>query len=95
MSAALELDGITKSDAGRTVVNGVSFSVDPRDVFRRVGPNGSGKTPAWEVAASLATVVASGVVLLWVSARVFRTGLLVYGQRKTVRSAWIALRAGG
>ena len=77
MSATLELDGITKSYAGRMVVNGF------------------GKTPAWDVAASLATVVASGVVLLWVSARVFRAGLLVYGQRKTVRSAWIALREGG
>ena len=50
MSAALEIEEITKSYAGRTVVDGVSFSVGRGEVFGLVGPNGSGKTTTIRVA---------------------------------------------
>ncbi len=46
----------------------------------------------WEVALSLGVTVASGLALLWLSARVFRAGILIYGQRMTLRRLWLALR---
>jgi ABC-2 type transport system permease protein len=39
----------------------------------------------------LITTISAGV-LLWLSARVFRAGLLLYGQRMSIRSVWKALR---
>ena len=44
--------------------------------------------------ASLAVVVLSGVLLLCVSARIFRAGILLYGQRMTLGSVLRALREG-
>ena len=51
--------------------------------------------PASEVAASLAVLLLTGVALLWMSARVFRAGLLMYGQRMSLRSVFTALRQAG
>ena len=47
-----------------------------------------------ELLASLVVVLLSGVVLLYVSARVFRAGILLYGQRMTLRGVLRALRQG-
>ncbi len=41
---ALGVDSLTKTFGPRTVVDGVSFSVGPGEVFGFLGPNGSGKT---------------------------------------------------
>jgi ABC-2 type transport system permease protein len=48
-----------------------------------------------ESLASLAVVVLTGVASLWVSARVFRAGLLMYGQRMSLRRVMSALREAG
>ena len=46
----------------------------------------------WEIALCLGVTVASGLALLWLSARVFRAGILIYGQRMSLRGLWLALR---
>ena len=46
----------------------------------------------WEIALCLGVTVASGLALLWLSARVFRAGILIYGQRMTLRRLWLAVR---
>ena len=51
--------------------------------------------PLWEVVASLAVLLLTGVALLWISARVFRAGLLMYGQRMSLRGVFAALRQAG
>ncbi len=48
-----------------------------------------------ESLASLAVIVATGIALLWASARVFRASLLMYGQRLNVRRVIRALREAG
>ena len=47
-----------------------------------------------ELLASLAVVLLSGVLLLYVSARIFRAGILLYGQRMTLGGVLRALREG-
>jgi len=48
-----------------------------------------------ESLASLAVIVLTGMALLWASARVFRAGLLMYGQRMSLRRVMRALRESG
>lgn len=48
-----------------------------------------------EVALSLVLMVVTAALLLWLASRVFRAGLLLYGQRMSLRGAWTALRYGG
>ena len=48
-----------------------------------------------EILASLAVTVVGGVAMLFVSARVFRAGLLLYGQRMTLAAVWRAVRQAG
>ena len=48
-----------------------------------------------EIALSLALMVATAALLLWLASRVFRAGLLLYGQRMSLRAVWTALRYGG
>jgi len=45
-----------------------------------------------EIALGLLITAVSGVALLFLSARVFRAGLLLYGQRMGVKTVWNALR---
>jgi hypothetical protein len=45
-----------------------------------------------EIAASLAIVAVTALLLLWVTARVFRAGILLSGQRIRPGNVWSALR---
>lgn len=45
-----------------------------------------------EIAASIAVLVISIVVSTWAAAKVFRVGMLMYGQRLGVRQLWTAVR---
>ncbi len=50
--------------------------------------------PVWELIVGWMLVVASASVMIWVAARVFRLGMLQYGQRLDVKSVVRALRTG-
>jgi len=40
--------------------------------------------PLWQIALSLAITFASGAALTWVSGRIYRTGMLMYGKRPSI-----------
>ncbi|MFF2850274.1 ATP-binding cassette domain-containing protein [Streptomyces sp. NPDC058001] len=44
----IEVHGLTKAYGGRTVVDGVSFTVEEGEIFGVLGPNGAGKTTTVE-----------------------------------------------
>ncbi|MBX9584578.1 MAG: LPS export ABC transporter ATP-binding protein, partial [Gemmataceae bacterium] len=48
--ALLEVAGLVKTFGRRTVVNGVSFAVEPGEVVGLLGPNGAGKTTSFRMA---------------------------------------------
>ncbi len=54
-TSAVVVDGLTKAYDGRTVVDDVSFTVDPGEIFAILGPNGAGKTTTVEAIAGLRT----------------------------------------
>ena len=41
--------------------------------------------PFWEVALSMSVLVATAIALVWVSGRVYRTGILLYGKKASFR----------
>jgi ABC-type branched-subunit amino acid transport system ATPase component len=49
MSALLEVDGLTKRFGGVAAVDGCSFTVDAGTITALIGPNGSGKTTAFNM----------------------------------------------
>ena len=61
MSALLEVDGLTKRFGGVTAVDGCSFSVPEGSVSALVGPNGSGKTTAFNLITGYARADAGSV----------------------------------
>jgi len=48
-SPAVEVRGLLKTYNGRAVVDGLTFSVQPGEVFALLGPNGAGKTTTVEI----------------------------------------------
>ena len=64
----------------------------PTTMMLRIG---SGHMSNAEILASLAVTVLAGAVMLFVSARIFRAGLLLYGQRMTLGAVWRAVRQAG
>ncbi|MBN2302890.1 MAG: ABC transporter permease [Anaerolineae bacterium] len=55
---------------------------------------GFGSLPVWQLALSAAIQVVSVVVVMWLAAKVFRLGMLMYGKPLTPRALWAALREG-
>jgi ABC-2 type transport system permease protein len=55
----------------------------------------AGAVPAAQLLASWTLLVLTAAVILWASPRIFRAGMLRYGQRVDLRTAWAALRSGG
>ena len=73
------------------VLSFVPFTA-PITMMLRIGATDIGLV---EIVASLAVTVLGGVVLLWGASRVFRAGLLMYGQRMSLRRVFSALRQAG
>jgi ABC-2 type transport system permease protein len=48
--------------------------------------------PLWQVAISWLICVVSGIAIIWIASRIFRLGMLRYGQRITLKAALAALR---
>jgi len=49
--------------------------------------------PAWEIIASWVLLAASSVLMIWAAARVFRAGMLRYGQRLEFKEMLRVIRA--
>jgi ABC-2 type transport system ATP-binding protein len=47
--AVIQADGLTKRYGALTAVDGVSFAVEPGEIFGLLGPNGAGKTTTLEM----------------------------------------------
>ena len=54
----------------------------------------AGSADVWEIVLSLALLVAFIVVALWIAARLYAVGVLLYGQRPDPRVVWRLLRTG-
>lgn len=44
--------------------------------------------PWWQVALSLALVVASAIFFVWLASRIYRVGILMYGKKVTLKEMW-------
>lgn len=65
----------------------------PSIMFLRIGMTG---VPFWEIALSLAVLLGTAILLGWLAAKIYRTGVLMYGKRpswKEVRKAMKAYQA--
>ena len=52
-TAVLYAKGLRKTYGGRAVVDGVSITVQPREIVGLLGPNGAGKTTSFYMIAGL------------------------------------------
>ena len=73
-----------------TVLSQVPF-VSP---FMMIGRVAAGAAEPWEIALSMALLVASIVGAIWLAARIYRAGVLLYGQRPGIRAVWRLVRSG-
>lgn len=55
MDTAIEVQGLRKAFTGRTVVDGLGFTVGRGEVFALLGPNGAGKTTTIDILTTLST----------------------------------------
>ncbi len=55
----------------------------------------AGEAAGWEVALSIAILLVTIPVALWIAARVYSAGVLLYGQRPSMRAVWRLVRSAG
>ncbi len=63
MASALTVDGVSKTFGRTTVVDGVSFTLEPQEILGLVGPNGAGKTTTIRMALDIIHPDAGSVAL--------------------------------
>ena len=62
--------------------------------FMMLGRIAVGEAVPWEVVVSLVLLVAGIAVAVWVAARIYAAGVLLYGQRPGFRKVWHLIRQG-
>jgi ABC-2 type transport system permease protein len=62
--------------------------------FMMLGRITTGEAAAWEVVLSIALLVVSIAAALWLAARIYAAGVLLYGQRPGVRAILRLVRSG-
>ncbi len=73
----------------------VFFTLFPPTSFLTVSLRwGLGTVPMWQIGASWMLLVAAAVFMVWAAARVFRAGMLHYGQPLNLKAALVAIRGG-
>ncbi len=71
----------------------VAFSIFPTTSFLTISLRwGLGTVPLWQIGVSWVLLVATAILTVWAAARVFRVGMLRYGQPISIRAAVAALR---
>ncbi|MBN1135633.1 MAG: ABC transporter permease [Anaerolineae bacterium] len=71
----------------------VALTLFPASSFLTVALRwGLGTIPAWQMAVGWALLVATTLLMFWVAARVFRAGMLHYGQPLSLRAALASVR---
>jgi len=62
--------------------------------YMMLGRVTTGEAMVWEVPVSVALLVAAIVGALWLAARIYAAGVLMYGQRPSARAIWRLVRSG-
>jgi len=74
----------------------VFFTLFPTSSFLTISLRwGLGTVPLWQVGVAWVLLVATTVFMIWAAARVFRAGMLRYGQPLNLKSAVAAIRGSG
>ncbi|MGV2644575.1 ABC transporter permease, partial [Clostridium perfringens] len=64
--------------------------ISPTTILVRIG---LGSIPFWEILLSLAILIVSILVFGWLAAKIYRTGVLMYGKRPTFKELRKAMKA--
>jgi ABC-2 type transport system permease protein len=87
----LFLMGLLFANPGHPLL--VFMSLLPSTAFMTISLRwGLGSIPVWQLGASWVLLVATTIFMVWVAARVFRAGMLRYGQPLSLRGVLAALR---
>jgi ABC-2 type transport system permease protein len=71
----------------------VLFTLFPTTSFLTISLRwGLGTIPLWQIGLSWVILVASMLIMIWAAARIFRAGMLRYGQPLTLKGALAAIR---
>jgi ABC-2 type transport system permease protein len=87
----LFLMGLLFANPGHPLL--VFMSLFPSTAFMTISLRwGLGTIPAWQLSASWVLLVATTIFMVWAAARIFRAGMLRYGQPLSLRGVVTALR---
>ena len=74
----------------------VFFTIFPTTSFMTIALRwGLGTVPLWQVGIGWVLLLATTTFFVWAAARVFRVGMLRYGQPLNLKSVWTAVRGSG
>ncbi len=83
--------GLVEVGSGLIVVLSVVPFISPFLILSR---SASGGVEPWEIVVSVALLVLAIGIALWIAARIYAAGVLLYGQRPGIRKIWRITRSG-
>ena len=88
----LVVEQVVKQYGDKRAVNGISLEVDRGEIYGLLRA-GVGSPALWEVLVSLVEMLISIWFFGWLSAKIYRTGVLLYGKRPSIRELRKAMGA--
>lgn len=88
----LSIYGLSSPDSPLIVVTSYIPFFTPMIMFLRIGMLG---VPAWEIALSIAILVATILLIAWIAAKIYRGGVLMYGKGGSFNQLKEALKLSG
>lgn len=88
LSIVIMINAITQPESSLAVWSSIIPFSSPIIMMARVPFGVPGTVPWWQLGLSMATLVAGFLATTWLSAKIYRTAILLYGKKVTLKEMW-------
>jgi ABC-2 type transport system permease protein len=88
LAIIIMINAITQPESSMAIWSSIIPFFSPIVMMARIPFGVPGTVPYWQLGLSMAMLVAGFLFTTWLSAKIYRTGILLYGKKVTLKEMW-------